>query len=128
MNKVINYLLKDLIQFAASKNLDLLFVVKLCDYLLANINVNFENDEELVSYVESQLIISKLCLLLGVVTTEFSDTERTAYNEKIITDLLHQPERLEKFKEFKLSLYSKYYSSDIQLINSYIKEAGILNN
>lgn len=116
---LINLLVKDVVPFAANKNLDLHFIIKLIDYRLASININTDSEIEVETYINNIRILNTLILLLGLLT-EFDDKERKAYDNELLIQMLEQPSRLIKYKEYKLSVIKNRFSADIDLFEEYI--------
>lgn len=116
---LINLLVKDIVPFAANKNLDLHFIIKLIDYRLASININTDNEIEVETYINNIRILNTLILLLGLLT-EFDDKERKAYDNELLIQMLEQPSRLIKYKEYKLSVIKNKFKDDINLFEEYI--------
>jgi hypothetical protein len=117
---LINCLVKDIIPFAYEEKLDLHFIVKLIDYRLASITVDLDTDHELETYVSNIKILNTLFISLGL-ATNYSETDRKAYNNTLLVSLLNEPSRLEKYKEFKLKVINENCASDIPLFNKYIE-------
>lgn len=120
---LINLLVKDIIPFAADKNLDLHFIVKLIDYRLTSIEINTDNNIEVETYINNVRILNTLVLLLGLLT-DFDDKQRKAYDNELLIQMLEDPSRLIKYKQFKLSVLEDKFKEDIDLFKQYIKSAS----
>lgn len=119
MMTLINLLVKDIVPFAASKELDLVFIIKLIDYRLASIGIDITNDTEVETYINNVRILNNLFLLFGL-ATNLSDHQRTVYNNDLLVQIMDEPERLIKYKEFKLSVIKKEFTEDVKLFEEYI--------
>ena len=119
MMTLINLLVKDIIPFAANKELDLAFIVKLIDYRLAGIGIDIKNTTEVETYINNVRIINNLFLLLGL-ATNLSDQQRKAYDNDLLIQTMDQPERLLKYKDFKLSVIKDKFADDVELFEEYI--------
>lgn len=119
MMTLINLLVRDVIPFAADKDLDLAFIVKLIDYRLASIGINVEDSTEVETYINNVRILNNLFLLLGL-ATNLSDTERKAYNNDLLVQTMDDPQRLVKYKDFKLSVIKSKFADDVELFEEYI--------
>lgn len=118
---LVNLLVKDIVKFAAEHELDLCFVVKLIDYRLASISIDINNETEVETYINNVRILNNLFLLLGL-ATEFNDTQRKAYNNDLLMDTLDQPDRLIKYKSFKVSVIKDKFADDVDLFEEYIAQ------
>lgn len=121
MMQLVNLLVKDIIPFAAERNLDLCFVIKLIDYRLSKIEINVKNNSEVETYINNVRILNSVFLLLGL-ATDFSDKERKAYQNELLIPMLDDPERLIKYKKFKLEVIKTKFADDIKLFDEYIEE------
>lgn len=119
MMTLINLLVRDVIPFAADKDLDLAFIVKLIDYRLASIGIDINNETEVETYINNVRILNNLFLLLGL-ATNLSDHERKAYNNDLLVQTMDEPERLLKYKDFKLSVIKSKFAEDVELFEEYI--------
>ena len=119
MMTLINLLVKDIIPFAADKELDLAFIIKLIDYRLASIGIDISNETEVETYINNVRILNNLFLLLGL-ATNLSDQQRKAYDNDLLIQTMDQPERLLKYKEFKLSVIKDKFADDVKLFEEYI--------
>lgn len=104
---IINNIFPQLTQFVMSKNVDLIFVVKLMDYLFNELDLNVKNDAEVTSYVHNIKIVNNLYSLLSL-TTHYEPTELNAFNNEAIQTLIDEPNRIPKFKEFRLKTLQKH--------------------
>ena len=119
MMTLINLLVKDVIPFAADKELDLAFIIKLIDYRLASIGIDISNETEVETYINNVRILNNLFLLLGL-ATNLSDQQRKAYDNDLLIQTMDQPERLLKYKDFKLSVIKDQFVDDVELFEEYI--------
>ena len=119
MMTLINLLVRDVIPFAADKDLDLAFIVKLIDYRLASIGINIEDSTEVETYINNVRILNNLFLLLGL-ATDLSDHQRKAYNNDLLVQTMDEPERLLKYKDFKLAVIQDKFADDVELFEEYI--------
>lgn len=113
--------MRDVIKFAADRDLDLKYITLLIDYLLAVVDIDIEDNEEVETYINNVRTANQLILLLGS-TTDYSDTERKAYNNDLLVALLDQPERLEKYRNLKLSIYNSHHADKLETFEEYRKE------
>ena len=116
---LINLLVKDIIPFAADKNLDLIFIVKLIDYRLASIGIDINNTTEVETYINNVRILNNLFILLGL-ATDLTDLQRKAYDNNLLVQTMDDPKRLLKYKDFKLSVIQDKFEDDVHLFQSYI--------
>ena len=72
MMHLVNLLVRDVVQFAAERELDLKFVIKLIDYRLASIGINIEDSTEVETYINNVRLLNNTFLLLGL-ATDFTD-------------------------------------------------------
>lgn len=117
---LINLLVKNIIPFAADNNLDLLFIIKLIDYRLTTIEVDIENEFEIDTYILNIRILNSLFMLMGL-ATDYTDAERKAYDNDVISQLINEPSRLLKYKEYKLSVIKARSKDELELFNKYIE-------
>ena len=121
MMHLVNLLVRDVVQFAAERELDLKFVVKLIDYRLASIGINIEDNTEVETYINNVRLLNNTFLLLGL-ATDFTDHQRKAYSNELLMPMLDEPERLQKYKDFKLSVIKAQFAEDIELFKEYIAQ------
>lgn len=121
MMNLVNLLVQDIAKFAAERDLDLCFMVKLIDYRLASIGINIEDTTEVETYINNVRILNNLFLLLGL-ATDFTDTQRKAYNNDLLMGMLDDPSRLVKYKDFKLATIKKQFKADVELFEEYIAQ------
>jgi hypothetical protein len=117
---LINLLVKNIIPFAADNKLDLLFIIKLIDYRLTIIEVNIEDEFEIDTYIQNIRILNSLFILMGL-ATNYTDAERKAYDNDVISQLINEPSRLLKYKEYKLSVIKTRSKDELELFNKYIE-------
>lgn len=115
---IINALFKDVNKFVADQDQDLEFLVKFVDYILAEVDLDISSEEEVQSYMQSIQIVNNLYKLLGL-TTYMSDKERIAYDNSKVGDLIDNPERLLKLKEFKTKIHLSTNEDLIPLFETY---------
>jgi hypothetical protein len=118
---IINELMKEVVKFAAERDLDLKFITMLIDYLLSVIEVDIEIQEEVETYINNVRLVNTMIVLLGI-TTDYSDKERKAYDNNLLIKLLDQPERLINYKKLKVSIYNSYHEDKVNLFEDYRKE------
>lgn len=115
---IINALFKDVNKFIADQDQDLEFLVKFIDYTLATVEIDITKEDELQTYLQSVQTVNALYKLLGL-TTHMSDKERRAYDNSAIAQLIEEPERILKLKEFKSSLHLDHNAAIVPLFDSY---------
>jgi len=121
MMNLVNLLVRDIVQFAAERELDLCFVIKLIDYRLATIAINTEDTTEVETYINNVRILNSVFMLLGL-ATDFTDQQRKAYDNDLLMLMLDEPERLNKYKTFKLSVIKTQFADEIELFEEYIAQ------
>ena len=121
MMSLVNLLVRDIVQFAAERELDLCFVIKLIDYRLASIEINIEDTTEVETYINNVRILNSVFMLLGL-ATDFTDQQRKAYDNDLLMPMLDEPERLTKYKTFKLSVIKARFADEIELFEEYIAQ------
>lgn len=117
---LINLLVKDIIPFAAQNNLDLLFIIKLIDYRLTTIEIDTENEYEVDTYINNVKILNSLFMLMGL-AKNYSDQERTVYDNEVISKLADEPNRLIKYRNYKLTVIKNQCANEIEKFDEYIQ-------
>lgn len=104
---LINNIFPHLTKFALTKDVDLIFIIKLMDYLFNDLSINVKNEVEVSAYVHNIKILNNLYMLFSL-TSHFEPTELNAFNNETIQTLLDEPNRIPKFKEFRLKTLRKH--------------------
>lgn len=115
---IINALLPDLVDFMADKKLDLVFIIKLIDYLFSELDINIDNHEEVSSYIHSVKIINNLYILFSL-TKEYDPKELSAFDNEVVQGLLEDSSRIKRFREFRASILSKHNPDLVPLFKEY---------
>ncbi len=117
---LMNLLVKDVIPFAAQNNLDLLFIIRLIDYKLTIIKLNEDSDFEVDTYLNNVKILNSLFMLMGL-ATDYSDKERMAYDNNVVSALSGNKERFIKYREYKLSVIKERCAEYLEKFEEYIE-------
>lgn len=120
---LINVLVKDIIPFAAHKNLDLHFITRLIDYRLSSVSVDINSDIEVETYISNMRILNSLFTLLGL-GTNYTDKQRKAYDNNLLIEILDNPSRLEGYQKFKMSIINEHCKDELLLYEEYINDAS----
>ena len=115
---IINVMFPDLINYLADKKLDLVFVIKLMDYIFNKLEIDEKNDMQVSSYIHNIKAINNLYKLFSL-TKEYEPTELNAFSDEAVHDLLDQPARITKFKTFRVSTLEKYNKDLIPMFDEY---------
>jgi len=115
---LVNLLLKDAVKFLAEKDKDLVFVINFIDYMFSSSEVNIESDVEVETFVNNVRILNNLYKLFGLITN-FTDQERSAFNDENIMILLEESSRIAGYQKFRLELHKKYNADLIPLYDEY---------
>lgn len=115
---IINQLLPDLVEFMADKRLDLVFIIKLIDYLFSELEINIENHDEVSHYIHSIQILNNLYMLFSL-TKDYEPKEMNAFDNDVVKSLLQDPNRITKFREFRVSILEKYNSDLVPMFEEY---------
>ena len=118
---LVNLLVRDIVPFAADRGLDLCFIIKLIDYRLATIDIDTNITTEVETYINNVRILNTVFLLLGL-GTNLSDTERKAYNNELLVAMLDNPQRIVKYKDFKVGVIKTQFADEVELFEEYIKQ------
>ena len=115
---IINQLLPDLVEFMADKKLDLVFIIKLIDYLFSELEINIESHDEVSHYIHSIQILNNLYMLFSL-TKDYEPKELSAFDNDVVKSLLQDPNRITKFREFRVSILEKYNSDLVPMFEEY---------
>jgi len=115
---LVNLLLADAVKFLAEKDQDLVFVIKFIDYMFSSSEVNTESNVEVETFVNNMRILNNLYKLFGLIT-EYSDKERSAFDDENIISLLDESNRIAGYQKFRLGLQNKYNADLISLYDEY---------
>lgn len=115
---IINTLLPDLVVFMADKKLDLVFIIKLIDYLFSELEIDVKDHQQVSSYIHSVKILNNLYSLFSL-TKDFEPTELNAFNNEVVQGLLDDPSRIKKFREFRTTILVKYDPDLIPMFEEY---------
>lgn len=115
---LVNLLFADVVKFLAEKDQDLVFIIKFIDYMFSTSEVNIQQEAEVETFVNNMRILNNLYRLFGLIT-DYSDKERTAFNDENIVALLDQPDRISGYQKFRLGLQNKYNADLISLYDEY---------
>lgn len=115
---IINSMFPDLIEFLADKKLDLVFVIKLIDYIFNSLELSIDDEVQVTSYIHNVKIVNNLYMLFSL-TRDFEPIELNAFNNDVVQDLLDNPSRIEKFKEFRVKTLEKHSSDLVPMFQEY---------
>lgn len=115
---LVNLLFADVVKFLAEKDQDLVFIIKFIDYMFSTSEVNTQQEAEVETFVNNMRILNNLYRLFGLIT-DYSDKERTAFNDENIIGLLEEPDRIAGYQKFRLGLQNKYNTDLISLYDEY---------
>lgn len=115
---IINVMFPDLINFLANKKLDLVFVIKLMDYVFNSLDIDIKDDVQVVSFVHNIKILNNLYVLFSL-TSEFETMELNAFNNDAVQSLIDDPTRITNFKSYRIKILEKHSSDLLPMFEEY---------
>ena len=117
-------MLKDMIKYCKEEDEDLIFILKLIDYVFSIVKVDIDSDKEVQSFVNNTRILANLYTLMGL-TMDLSDRQRAAYDSAYLTNLIVEPKKILGLQQFKLKLHRSVNADLIPKFEDYRASKGI---